>query len=163
MDHAQRHLAAAVAGRILSRRGLLADVCTGLAGIGLAHLLADDAAAAPVQGWQPGSGQTHHAAKAQRVLQIFCPGAASHIDLWDHKPELEQRDGKPLPGEENLVSFQGKNGNLMRSPWPFVPRAAERQADQQPPAAPGAARGRHRLRPLDDLARRTRTAPAACS
>ena len=65
MDHAPRHLATAVAGRILSRRGLLADVCTGLAGIGLAHLLADDAAAAPVQGWQPGSGQTHHPAKAQ--------------------------------------------------------------------------------------------------
>ena len=25
-----------------------------------------------------------------------------------------------MPGEENLVSFQGKNGNLMRSPWPFA-------------------------------------------
>ena len=26
-----------------------------------------------------------------------------------------------VPGEENLVTFQGKNGNLMRSPWPFLP------------------------------------------
>jgi hypothetical protein len=55
------------------------------------------------------------------VLQIFCPGAASHIDLWDYKPELIKRDGQPLPGEENLVSFQGKNGNLMRPPWDFAP------------------------------------------
>ena len=53
-------------------------------------------------------------------MQIFCPGAASHIDLWEHKPELEKRHGSPLPGEENLVSFQGKNGNLMKSPWPFA-------------------------------------------
>jgi hypothetical protein len=54
------------------------------------------------------------------VLQIFCPGAASHMDLWEYKPELERWHGKPLPGEEDFVSFQGKNGNLMRSPWPFV-------------------------------------------
>jgi hypothetical protein len=38
------------------------------------------------------------------------------MDLWEHKPMLEKMDGKPLPGEENLVSFQGKNGPLMRSP-----------------------------------------------
>ena len=25
-----------------------------------------------------------------------------------------------MPGEEDFVSFQGKNGNLMKSPWPFV-------------------------------------------
>jgi hypothetical protein len=51
----------------------------------------------------------HFPAKAKRVLQIFCPGAASHLDLWEHKPALAKYHGKPLPGEENLVSFQGKN------------------------------------------------------
>jgi hypothetical protein len=63
----------------------------------------------------------HFPPKAKRVLQIFCPGAASHMDLWEHKPELEKMHGKPLPGEENLVSFQGKNGPLMKSPWVFKP------------------------------------------
>ena len=76
--------------------------------------------AAPA-GWQPGRGLTHHPAKAKRVLQIFCPGAASHMDLWEHKPMLEKMHDQPMPGEENLVTFQGKNGNLMKSPWPFVP------------------------------------------
>jgi len=38
-----------------------------------------------------------------------------------HKPMLEKMHGKPLPGEENLVSFQGKNGPLMKSPWTFKP------------------------------------------
>ena len=42
------------------------------------------------------------------------------MDLWEHKPGLDQWHGKPLPGEEAFLSFQGKNGNLMRSPWPFV-------------------------------------------
>ncbi|MEQ8789970.1 MAG: DUF1501 domain-containing protein [Pirellulaceae bacterium] len=107
-----------------SRRDFLGDVYTALAGIGLAHLLQDDAAAEATteakSDWRPQRGMTHFNAKAKRVLQIFCPGAASHMDLWEHKPELERLSGKPLPGEENLVSFQGKNGNLMASPWPFV-------------------------------------------
>ena len=64
---------------------------------------------------------SHFPAQAQRVLQIFCPGAASHMDLWEYKPALEKYDGQPLPGAENFVSFQGKNGSLMQSPWPFVP------------------------------------------
>jgi len=64
----------------------------------------------------------HYQAKAKRVLQICCPGGASHLDLWDYKPELERLDGQPLPGEENFVSFQGKNGPLMKSPWGFSQR-----------------------------------------
>src|SRR5690606_9693720 len=68
------------------------------------------------------SGKPHHAPKAKRVLQIFCPGGASHLDTFDYKPELEKRDGQPMPGGEKEVSFQGANGNLMRSPWKFVRR-----------------------------------------
>ncbi|MCU0958994.1 MAG: DUF1501 domain-containing protein [Pirellulaceae bacterium] len=117
-------LDAALGERVLSRRGWLADAYTGLLGLGLASLVGRELAAgdADTAGhWQPGRGQTHFAPRAQRVLQIFCPGAASHIDLWEHKPALEKYHGQPLPGAEQLVSFQGKNGNLMQSPWPFVP------------------------------------------
>lgn len=103
---------------MLTRRDIFGNVFTGLAGIGLASLLSRDT---PADDWQPGRGSTHFAPQARRVLQIFCPGAASHIDLWDYKPELFRRSGQPLPGEENLVSFQGKNGNLMAPPWEFVP------------------------------------------
>jgi hypothetical protein len=110
--------------RAISRRAFLGDVTSGLAGVGLAQLLASDARADDKSGWMPGLGRTHFAPKASRVLQIFCPGAASHIDLWEHKPELEKRDGQPMPGGEKLVSFQGKNGNLMRPPWAFAPSGA---------------------------------------
>lgn len=98
-----------------TRRGFLGNVATGLAGVGLLDLLGADALASA--GMKPPASN----ARAKRVLQIFCPGAASHLDLWEHKPELDRLDGKPLPGEEGLVSFQGKNGPLMRSPWAFAP------------------------------------------
>ncbi len=107
---------------LLGRRGFLNHVVSGLAGVGIASLLGRDLSAddAPTL-WQAGHGLTHFPPKAKRVLQIFCPGAASHIDLWDYKPELYKRHDQPLPGEENLVTFQGKNGNLMRPPWDFAP------------------------------------------
>jgi len=82
-------------------------------GVGLTSLMASES--------KPKKQMAHFTPKAKRVLQIFCPGAASHMDLWDYKPMLWKMDGKPLPGEENMVSFQGKNGPLMKSPWDFVP------------------------------------------
>lgn len=96
------------------RRDFFESVFTGLAGVGLATLAQREAKASDAQG-------RHFPAKAERVLQIFCPGAASHIDLWDYKPELFEQSGKPLPGEENFSSFQGKNGALMAPPWKFAP------------------------------------------
>lgn len=109
----------------LLRRNFLSNSFTALAGIGLLHLSRRDGLCADAESnesaWKPGVGQTHFPAKAKRVLQVFCPGGASHIDLWDHKPELVKRSGQPLPGEENLLSFQGKNGNLMAPPWAFEP------------------------------------------
>lgn len=106
------------------RRKFLSNSISALAGIGLFDLLMREpskSSGAEHSNWQAGVGKAHFPAKAKRVLQIFCPGAASHIDLWDYKPELFKRSGEPLPGEENLMSFQGKNGNLMAPPWNFVP------------------------------------------
>ena len=95
----------------LLRRQFLSHMTSGLTGVALSRLMAGESL----------RGQPHFAPKAKQVLQIFCPGAASHIDLWDHKPLLEKYQGTPLPGGQAEVSFQGKNGNLMRSPWEFVP------------------------------------------
>jgi hypothetical protein len=67
-------------------------------------------------------GAPHFAPKAKRVIQIMCPGGVSHLDTFDYKPELEKRSGQPMPGGEKEVSFQGANGNLMKSPWKFAQR-----------------------------------------
>ncbi|MFM1919859.1 MAG: hypothetical protein RLZZ303_1493, partial [Candidatus Hydrogenedentota bacterium] len=65
----------ALAGQLLSRRGFLSSAYTGLAAVGLTGLLSREAAASV------GAGLSrlapHHAPRARRVLQIFCPGAAS--------------------------------------------------------------------------------------
>ena len=55
------------------------------------------------------------------MIVVFCAGAVSHVDFWEHKPELIRQHGKPLPGNERLISFQGENGTLQR-PLDFVPR-----------------------------------------
>jgi len=96
----------------LTRRRFLGQMATGLTGVALSRLVAAENAL---------PRGAHFAPKAKQVLQIFCPGGASHIDLWEHKPMLEKFHGTPLPGGEKEMSFQGKNGNLMRSPWDFAP------------------------------------------
>lgn len=97
-----------------TRRDLLGGFVTGLQGVALASMLPQQRSLAA----QP----PHFAPKANRVLQIFCPGAASHIDLWDYKPELQRRSGQQAPAELDAVTFQGSNGALMGSPWGFKPR-----------------------------------------
>ena len=98
-----------------TRRQLLSQMATGLPLVALTRLLLSDSLVSAMD------QRSHFPSKAKRVLQIFCPGGASHIDLWDHKPMLEKLDGTPSPGEASAMTFQGKNGNLMKSPWPFVP------------------------------------------
>ena len=99
-----------------TRREWFGDLAGGLRGVALAQLLA---ASAPASGKEP-----HFQPRARRVLQIFCPGAASHIDLWDYKPELQKRSGQPAPASLDAVTFQGQNGALMGSPWAFRPCGA---------------------------------------
>jgi Protein of unknown function (DUF1501) len=98
---------------LTSRRSFLSQMGTGMTGVSIASLLTRETLGLDTA--------SHCIPKAKQVLQIFCPGGASHVDLWDHKPMLEKYHGTPLPGAETEVTFQGKNGNLMKSPWPFLP------------------------------------------
>ncbi len=107
---------------LLDRRRFLGGMAGGLGGIALSALLAEDRLlAADTPRGRP-EGIPHHPPRARRVVQIFCTGALSHLDTWDYKPELVRRHGQPMPGSEGLVTFQGENGNLAKSPWTFRPR-----------------------------------------
>jgi len=117
---------------LLNRRSFLGLAGTGLGGIALTSLLAEqgllaDEAKSPLRPEiKPDAPlaprKPHFAAKAKRVLTIFCSGAVSHVDTFDYKPELLKYDGKPLPGSEKLVTFQGEQGNVVKPMWPFKPR-----------------------------------------
>ena len=119
--------------RLLDRRSFLQFAGTGLAGVALTSLLHDQGLLAAERDRSPIRPQIrpqaplaarppHFAPRAKRVLVIFCSGACSHIDSWDYKPELIKRDGQPMPGAEKLITFQGENGNLVKSPYEFKPR-----------------------------------------
>lgn len=124
-----------------NRRSFFADTATGLSQIALAALFAENglladvksSSSSTVSGAAPirpvidparpfAARQPHGTARANRVLMIFCSGACSHIDTFDFKPELIARHGQPMPGSETLITFQGEQGNLTRSPWKFRPR-----------------------------------------
>ncbi len=109
--------------RLLDRRRFLAHMASGLAGVALGDLLARDRLLAAGSAVGPLAPKLpHFAPKATRVVHIFCTGAVSHLDTWDYKPELVKRHGQPMPGVETLVTFQGENGDLAKSPWEFKPR-----------------------------------------
>jgi hypothetical protein len=109
--------------RLLDRRAFLANFGVGVGGIALASLLDQQGLLGAANDAPPTSERKpHFPAKAKRVLHIFCVGAVSHLDTFDYKPELLKRDGQPLPGVEKLVTFQGENGNIARSPWKFQQR-----------------------------------------
>ncbi len=113
------------------RRHFFGHAATGLGGIALASLLDGDGLLArdkepmrpevdPSRPFAP--RPPHFTARAKNVLVIFCSGACSQIDTFDYKPELIKRHGQPMPGAESLVTFQGGQGNLTKSPWQFKPR-----------------------------------------
>ena len=65
-----------------------------------------------------GGGQPHFPPKVKRVVQVFCVGGMSHLDTFDYKPELSQRNGQPF----NMPTFFGQAGNLLGSVFPFQQR-----------------------------------------
>jgi hypothetical protein len=102
------------------RRQFFDRMSTGLAGVALSQLLGNRRVLAATRA---DGTPLDYEPKAKRVLQIFCPGAVSHMDTWEYKPALGRYNGKPLPGStEKIVTFMGENGNLMKSPWKFVRR-----------------------------------------
>jgi hypothetical protein len=107
---------------LLDRRRFLGGMAGGLGGIALSALLSGDKLLADDTTGPLAPRPPKFPAKARRVIHIFCTGAVSHLDTWDYKPELIKRHGQPMPGAGKLLTFQGENGNLSKSPWEFRPR-----------------------------------------
>src|SRR5262249_30871640 len=59
----------------------------------------------------------HFPARAKAVIQLMQNGGPSQMDLFDPKPELQKRDGRPIPGTVEM--FQTSTTNLLASPFPF--------------------------------------------
>ncbi len=69
--------------RLSSRREFFTRTGSGLAGIALTALLAEEAKADPLTLKTP-----DHTPSAKSVIFLFMEGGPSHVDLFDNKPPL---------------------------------------------------------------------------
>jgi hypothetical protein len=81
--------------RLHQRRTFLTHACRGVGALGLASLLprASGADAAP----KGVIAKPHVPPKAKRVIFMVMAGGASHLELFDNKPELAKRHGQQMP------------------------------------------------------------------
>ncbi len=91
----------------MDRREFLSLSSASLGGIALASMTA-------------GAG-LHHKPRAKRVVQLFMAGAASHVDLFDYKPELIKRHGQAADFGEPVEAFQNGLGPWLKPVWDFKP------------------------------------------
>ena len=89
-----------------TRRALLGKLSTGVGGIALASLLAEEGlsaegnAANVIKPDDPMAPKApHFAPKAKNVIFLHMVGAPSHLDLFEHKPALNKFDGQECPAE----------------------------------------------------------------
>ncbi len=121
----------------IARRQFLHQLATGTAGfsgLALAAMLDTESRAAGLSHTEI----THHPPRAKRVVQLFMAGAASHIDLWDHKPLLDKLHGQPSDFGEHVEAFQDGLGPWMKSPFRFAPHGESGKLLGEPVAPLGA-------------------------
>lgn len=102
--------------RYVNRRDWLWEFGGGLGGIALAAMSGSSLASEEEK-----PGYLRYPIKAKRVVQLFMAGAASHIDLFDYKPELEKRHGEPSNFGEHVEAFQNGLGPWLKPIWKFSP------------------------------------------
>jgi hypothetical protein len=102
----------------MSRRRFLDRFGMGLGGIALANLLNPEVADAGGL-----LGVPHGVAKAKRVIYLFQSGGPSQMDLFDHKPLLNEKHGTELPDEvrrgQRLTAMSGNQSSLPIAGSPF--------------------------------------------
>src|SRR5262245_9961035 len=108
---------------VLSRRAIFERMGTALTGLALATLLDEEPlrAEAGTQDRALPDARTHHAASARAVIQLFQHGGPSHMDLFDPKPELNRRDGQPMPKYFTDLVAISRHGDLLGTPFKFAP------------------------------------------
>lgn len=105
----------------LNRRAMLAAA----AGGGLA-LRSQFNLAAALQGGHPlAPKKSHFPAQAKRLVIFFMTGGISHIDTFDHKPELNRRHDEPhgkrkLKGCQFAFQPYGESGHLVSELFPHL-------------------------------------------
>ena len=82
-----------------TRRHFFNQCGIGVGSIALANLMASasQGSSEDVSGNPLAPKPTHFPARAKRVIYMFMAGGPSQLDLFDHKPMLNQLNGQPIP------------------------------------------------------------------
>ncbi len=99
----------------LTRRAFLGSGGLGLGSIALQSLLAKNTLAQ--------TSALHHTPRAKRVIYLHMAGSPSQLDLFDHKPQLNELDRQDVPAEfiqgERFAFIKGVP-KLLGSPYAFA-------------------------------------------
>jgi hypothetical protein len=87
----------------LNRRQMFQQLGGGIGALALPWMFNQDA--------HGGTLQSQYPARAKRVIYVHLVGAPSHLDLFEHKPELQKRDGELCPDH----MFKGKRLAFIRT------------------------------------------------
>jgi hypothetical protein len=108
-------------GPAIARRWFLRDCGVGLGALALGQLATTKSAAAandPLAIRAP-----HHPARAKNVIYLFMAGGPSHLELFDNKPALAERDGQlPPPSllEGYRAAFINPNSRFLGPKFKFA-------------------------------------------
>jgi hypothetical protein len=111
-----------------TRREFLWDTGAGFTGLALSGLLAADGFLA--RQTRAADGETrwvspmapkapHFSPKAKAVIFLFMYGGPSHVDTFDHKPELYGLDGKTIPVKTFGRGGKKNEGRVVGPKWKF--------------------------------------------
>ncbi|MGI8604287.1 MAG: DUF1501 domain-containing protein [Verrucomicrobiales bacterium] len=111
----------------LSRRTFLSRSASGLGTLALASLLNPSlgrvAAAGAPQKWSGVLGGPHKTASAKRVIFLYQAGGPSHLETFDHKPQLAALHGQAMPDSftkgQQLAQLQGAKLTCFGPQWEF--------------------------------------------
>ena len=102
-----------------SRRAFLGRASMGIGSLALASLLRPELFAAK----SGVSGFPNFEPRVRRLIFLCMAGGPSHLELFDHKPELWKRDGEPMPESftkgQQIAQLQGKELRILATQHPF--------------------------------------------
>jgi hypothetical protein len=105
-----------------TRRDFLHHAGFGIGGLALTYLLNQEgllAAEGTPGGLRPRLG--HFPAQARAVVHFMQNGGPSQMDLFDPKPELQKRNGQPIPRSVEIYQ-KGNSDRLLAAPFRFHKR-----------------------------------------
>jgi hypothetical protein len=104
----------------ITRRHFFGQSATGLGAVALGQMfgggLSDGGRSAGTGLVQNELGLPHFPPRAKRVIYLFQSGGPSHLDLFDYKPLLKERNGEQLPDHvragQRLTAMSGNQSSI---------------------------------------------------